>query len=87
MPATALDTDYLNCNKCYMNKRLRTITETLRRAIAESGTSFLALERETGVLRQCLMKFAGGESLLRGDAYDKLAAHFDLELRPKRKKR
>jgi hypothetical protein len=69
-----------------MNKRPQTITETLRRAIAKSGTSFLALEQGTGVLRQCLMKFESGKSLLRGDAYDKLAAYFELELRPKRKK-
>jgi hypothetical protein len=49
--------------------------------------NFLALERETGVLRQSLMKFARGERLLRGDAYDKLAAYFNLVLRTKRKSR
>jgi len=74
------------CNNYYMAKRARTITETLRKAIAESGASFVALERQTGVLRQSLMKFASGERLLRGDAYDKLAAYFGLELRPKLKK-
>jgi hypothetical protein len=68
-----------------MARRARTITERLRKAIAESGTSFLALERETGVLRQSLMKFVSGERLLRGDAYDKLAAYFELELQPKQK--
>jgi hypothetical protein len=69
-----------------MGKR-QPIAEALRRAIAESGMSFKALERETGVLRQSLMKFARGEQCLRGDAYDKLAAYFGLELRPKRKGR
>ena len=44
--------------------------------------SFAALERETGVLRQSLMKFARGEHCLRGDAYDKLAAYFGLALQP-----
>ncbi len=67
----------------------KTITETLRLATAEAlanGESFIGLERETGVLRQSLMKFARGEQVLRGDAYDKLAAFFGLELKPKRKK-
>ena len=49
--------------------------------------SFIGLERETGVLRQSLMKFARGEQVLRGDAYDRLAEFFGLELRPKRKVR
>jgi hypothetical protein len=62
------------------------IAEALRRAIADSGMNFKALERETGVLRQSLMKFARGEQCLRGDAYDKLAVYFGLELRPKHKK-
>jgi hypothetical protein len=65
------------------------ITDALRQAIASSGISFKRLEKETGVLRQSLMKFARGEQVLRGDAYDKLARFFGLALRPihpKRKK-
>ena len=74
------------CNMNYMpQKSEQPITDPLRQAIAGSGISFKALERETGVLRQSLMKFARGEQFLRGDAYDKLAAYFGLELRPKRK--
>ena len=61
------------------------ITDTLRRAILASGRPFKALERETGVLRQSLMKFARGQQTLRGDALDKLAVYFGLELRPIRK--
>jgi hypothetical protein len=63
------------------------ISGALRRAIRASGMSFKGLERETGVLRQSLMKFARGEQSLRGDAYDKLAVFFGLELRAKRKDR
>jgi hypothetical protein len=63
-------------------QEIRPISEALRQAIAESGVSFAALERETGVLRQSLMKFARGEQCLRGDAYDKLAAYFGLVLQP-----
>jgi transcriptional regulator with XRE-family HTH domain len=61
------------------------ITNALLRAIAASGMSFKALERETGVKRQSLMKFVRGEQSLRGDVMDKLAAFFRLELTTKRK--
>ena len=67
------------------SKAPNSITDTLRKAIAQSDMSFLRLECETGILRQSLMKFARGEQVLRGDAYDKLAAFFGLELQPKRK--
>jgi predicted transcriptional regulator len=61
-------------------KTYDTMTEALREAIAESELSFKALERETGVLRQSLMKFAAGEQSLRLDAADKLAKFFELQL-------
>lgn len=60
----------------------RTIAETLRDAINASELSFLALERETGVIRQSLMPFARGEASISLDAADKLAAYYGLELRP-----
>lgn len=56
------------------------ISETLRQAINESGLSFLALEKATGVIRQSLMPFARGEAGINIDAADKLAAYFGLEL-------
>jgi plasmid maintenance system antidote protein VapI len=62
------------------SKRDQPLTTVLRRAIAESGLSFNALERETGVLRQSLMKFARGERSLRLDMADRLAAYFGLVL-------
>jgi hypothetical protein len=61
------------------------ITEILRKAVNDSGMTFLGLERETGVLRQCLMPFARGESGISLDAADKLANYFGLELRPAKK--
>ncbi len=76
--------DFAWCNICYMPPK-QPITEVLLRAIAASGVSFKALERETGVKRQSLMKFVRGEQSLRGDVMDKLAAFFQLELRTKRK--
>ena len=42
--------------------------------------AFIELERQTGVLRQSLMKFARSEQSLRLDQADKLASYFGLEL-------
>ncbi len=63
-------------------KRRLTITETLRKAIADSGKTFLTIEQESGVVRQSLMKFARGERHMRGDMLDRLAEYFGLELTP-----
>lgn len=62
------------------------MTETLRAAIADSGLSFSELERQSGVLRQCLMKFAREEQSLRLDQADKLATFFKLELTARKAK-
>lgn len=57
-----------------------TISETLRRAIAESGASYKGLSRETGVARASLMRFVTGRQSLRLDVADRLAEHFGFEL-------
>jgi hypothetical protein len=82
-----LDLDRRGCNNYYMAKG-RTMTELLRQALIETE-SFNAVERETGVLRQSLMKFARGEQSLRLDLADKLADYFDIECRqtPRKGKR
>jgi plasmid maintenance system antidote protein VapI len=59
-------------------KKYQTMTKALREEIAQSGASFKMLERETGVVRQSLMKFAAGEQSLRLDVADKLARYFGL---------
>ena len=56
------------------------ISDLLRNTIAESGKPLLAIERETGVKRQSIMRFLRGERSLRLDIADKLAAYFRLEL-------
>ena len=61
-------------------KQYKTMTEALRDAIASSELSFKALERETGVSRQSLMKFAAEKQTLRLDAADKLAVYFGLNV-------
>lgn len=78
-----LTTQDKGCRNYYMaakRKTDETITDVLRYAIAESELSFKALERETGVLRQSLMKFATGEHTIRLDAADKLADYFGLKV-------
>ena len=66
------------------------MSDRLRQALldsVESGQSFKGLERETGLKRQSLMKFARGEQSLRLDLADKLAEFLGLELQPMKPKR
>lgn len=62
------------------------MSAALREAITESDLSFHALERATGVLRQSLMKFARGETTLRLDSADTLAAFFGLKVTKRKTK-
>ena len=57
------------------------MTELLRKAIADSA-SIRAISFATGVTRQSLMKFVRGEQSLRLDLADRLAEHFEIEVRP-----
>jgi plasmid maintenance system antidote protein VapI len=62
------------------------MSEVLRRTIEDSGLPLIALERATGIHRASIRRFLRGERSLRLDLADRLAIHFGLELRPKRKK-
>jgi plasmid maintenance system antidote protein VapI len=64
-----------------------TPSEVLRRTIRESGVTYLALARATGVERASIQRFVDGRTSLRLDKADKLAAYFGLELRPGRKRK
>lgn len=72
-----------------MSNTTTTITDVLRRTILDAieagGTTYKGLERETGVTRASIMRFATGQRSLRLDMADKLAAHFGIEARLKRK--
>ena len=59
-----------------MNERQRktSITELLRRTIVESGVSYNALQKETGVTRASIMRFVRGDQSIRLDMADRLAA-------------
>ena len=72
-----------------MGQKRRTydnLTDALRDAINESGMTFKAIERDTGVLRQSLMKFVRGETSLRLNLADKLAKFFGLQIVNERRK-
>lgn len=58
----------------------KSMTEALRQCIVESSEAYSALERATGVKRASIMRFVRGETSLRLDLADKLAAHFGLEV-------
>jgi plasmid maintenance system antidote protein VapI len=58
-----------------------TITDTIRRAIRDSGLTLYAIGRDTGVKRQSLERFVAGKQSLRLDMADKLAAYLGIECR------
>ena len=58
------------------------MTELLRQALNQAE-SFKGVERDTGVFRQALIKFARGEQSLRLDKADILAEYFGIEVRRK----
>jgi plasmid maintenance system antidote protein VapI len=63
------------------------LRQTVSRAVEEGRTTYKALERDTGVTRASIMRFVKGTQFLRLDMADRLADHFGLELRAKRKGR
>ena len=63
------------------------LRRTVEQAVADGRTNYLALERQTGVVRASIRRFVNGERSLRLDMADRLAAFFELELRTKRKGR
>jgi len=66
-----------------VSQSIAPISDFLRRRIAESGVSYNALQKETGVTRASIMRFVRGDQSLRLDVADRLALYFDLELRKK----
>jgi plasmid maintenance system antidote protein VapI len=77
----------LNCSTFYViihtmnaGQPKQPISDLLRRAIAESGISYNALQKETGVTRASIMRFVRGDQSIRLDMADRLAAYFGLTL-------
>ena len=61
-------------------KRYKSLTEALLQEIKVCDASLRQLERDTGLKRQAIAKFARGEQSLRLDLADILMDYFDLEV-------
>jgi transcriptional regulator with XRE-family HTH domain len=57
-----------------------TLTETLKAAIERSGASRYRIAQEAGVLQTSISRFMSGETSLRLDMADRLAAYLGLYL-------
>ena len=66
-----------------MSEQDETISDVLRRAIRDSGKALIGIERETGVQRMSIARFLRGDTSLRLDKAEKLAAYLGLVLIPK----
>ena len=63
------------------------MTQALKHAIRETGVTYAELEHRTGVQRASVMRFMRGETSLRLDIADRLAAYLGIEVSKKRKGR
>ncbi len=61
------------------------ISDTLKKAIVDSGLSDRALGKLAGVNRQIIARFVRGEQHLRGENIDRLCVALNLELKPMRR--
>ena len=61
------------------------LTDVLRAAIEESGLTQYRIAKDTGIVPTSLMRFQRGETSLRLDKADALAAYLGLELVKRRK--
>ena len=64
-------------------RRNPTISDVLRQVIVDSGMAYIAIERETGVMRDSISRFVRGEQSLRLDMADRLAIYFGIEAKRK----
>lgn len=65
----------------------KTITDALRDAINESEIPSKTLARETGIPHPSIIRFRRGDQTIHLDAADKIAAYFNLELKPAAKRK
>ncbi len=63
------------------------MTEVLRATIETSSVPYLELERQTGVRRASISRFVRGETSLRLDIADRLAAYFGIKVTLTRRNR
>ena len=58
-----------------------TVSDVLRKAIAESGLTLYRIAKDTGVVKSSLLRFMAGETSLRLDRADVLAEHLAIRHR------
>jgi plasmid maintenance system antidote protein VapI len=68
------------------SKQNETMSDVLRRAIVESGETYLGLSKATGLTRASIQRFVDRRNSLRLDLADRLAEHFGLTLQKARKR-
>ena len=69
-----------------MRRKRKTIAETIKQAIADSGLTYTELQRATGVKRASILRFMRGDQTLRLDIADRLAEHLGIEVELKQRK-
>jgi hypothetical protein len=62
----------------------KTVSETLLKAIKDSGLSLYRIAKDAGIGYAMLHRFATGERGLSQDTIDILCEHFNLELKKKK---
>jgi hypothetical protein len=62
---------------------MRTVTDTLRRAVETCGQSRYAISKATGIPASVLSRFVAGGHGLRSENIDRLCAHLGLALKGK----
>jgi transcriptional regulator with XRE-family HTH domain len=70
------------CNNHGMGKNKPTLTDVLRAVIQRSGLTYYRLAKATGIDEASMGRFARGESHIRTDKADRLAAYLGLHLVP-----
>jgi hypothetical protein len=66
---------------------MENFTDSLRRAITDSGMTRYRISQESGIAESILSRFVRGERGLNSDSIDRLMACLELEIRPKRRKK
>ena len=69
-----------------MARQKQPVSDRLKKALAGSREALYAIERATGVKRASMIRFLRGDTTLRLDIADKLAAYFRLELRQRKRR-
>ena len=64
------------------NRQKPTMTDVLKAAIERSGLTRYRIARDAGIPDSCLLRFMAGETSLRLDKADRLAAYLGLRLVP-----